>query len=92
MDALKRSLATEEATTREQPAAKAKKRKKRAAGQRECFCSFAGKETGKEKRGPHLVNGKPANSGISAGWVPPCRLRAHIELTLRPVLYCKPME
>ena len=52
----------------EQPAAKAKKRKKRAAGQREMIFSFAGKETGKEKRRPHLVNGKPANSGISAGW------------------------
>ena len=40
-----------------------------AAGQREMLLLICGqKETGKEKRGPHLVNGKPANSGISAGW------------------------
>jgi len=42
MDALKGSLATEEATTREQPAAKAKKRKKRAAGQREMLLLICG--------------------------------------------------
>src|SRR3954447_112419 len=71
MDALMRSL-TEEGTTTEQPAAKAKKRKKRAAGQREMLLPIAGKETGKERRkrlrSPHLVNGKPANSGISGVW------------------------
>ena len=50
MDALKRSLATEEAKATEEPAAKAKKPKKRAAGQREMLLPIAGKETGKEKR------------------------------------------
>ena len=40
MDALKRSLATEEARTTEEPAAKAKKPKKRAAGQREMLLPF----------------------------------------------------
>ena len=52
MDALKRSLATEEAKSSE-PAAKAKKGKKRAAGQREMLLPIAGKgitrEAAKEK-------------------------------------------
>jgi DNA end-binding protein Ku len=52
MDALKRSLATEEARTTEEPAAKAKK-EKRAAGQREMLLPIGGRgtanETAKEK-------------------------------------------
>jgi DNA end-binding protein Ku len=48
MDALKRSLATEEARATEEPAAKAKKPKKRAAGQREMLLPIAGKATTRE--------------------------------------------
>jgi len=47
MDALKRSLATEEAKSSE-PAAKVKKGKKRAAGQREMLLPIAGKGTARE--------------------------------------------
>src|SRR3954447_27020193 len=47
MDALKRSLATEEAKSSE-PAAKVKKGKKRAAGQREMLLPLAGRGTAKE--------------------------------------------
>jgi DNA end-binding protein Ku len=49
MDALKRSLATEEAKAPEQPREKTKKPKKRAAGQREMLLPIAGKGTAKEK-------------------------------------------
>jgi DNA end-binding protein Ku len=49
MDALKRSLATEAANAAEQPQDKAKKPKKRAAGQREMLLPIAGKGTAKEK-------------------------------------------
>jgi DNA end-binding protein Ku len=49
MDALKRSLATEAANAVEQPREKAKKPKKRAAGQREMLLPIAGKGTVKEK-------------------------------------------
>jgi DNA end-binding protein Ku len=49
MDALKRSLATEAANAAEQPRDKAKKPKKRAAGQREMLLPIAGKGTAKEK-------------------------------------------
>src|SRR3954467_3295349 len=48
MDALKRSLATEAANAAEQPREKAKKPKKRAAGQREMLLPIAGKGTAKE--------------------------------------------
>src|SRR3954470_16315300 len=47
-DALKRSLATEAANAVEQPREKAKKPKKRAAGQREMLLPIAGKGTAKE--------------------------------------------
>jgi DNA end-binding protein Ku len=47
MDALKRSLATEDAKSSE-PAAKVKKGKKRAAGQREMLLPIAGRGTAKE--------------------------------------------
>src|SRR3954467_2931402 len=65
MDALKRSLATEEAKSSE-PAAKGKKAKKRAAGQREMLLSTAGKgrrerqskDKAKELRDLPLVRGK----------------------------------
>jgi hypothetical protein len=43
-----RSLATEEARATEEPAAKAKKEKKRAAGQREMLLPIAGRGTAKE--------------------------------------------
>jgi DNA end-binding protein Ku len=49
MDALKRSLATEAANAPEQGREKAKKPKKRAAGQREMLLPIAGKGTAKEK-------------------------------------------
>jgi DNA end-binding protein Ku len=48
MDALRRSLATEEARATEEPAAKAKKPKKRAAGQREMLLPIAGRGTTRE--------------------------------------------
>ena len=48
MDALKRSLATEAANAVEQPREKAKKPKKRAAGQREMLLPIAGKGTAKD--------------------------------------------
>jgi non-homologous end joining protein Ku len=48
MDALKRSLAVEEAEAPAQPAAKSKKPKKAAAGQREMLLPIAGKGTAKE--------------------------------------------
>jgi DNA end-binding protein Ku len=48
MDALKRTLATEEARATEEPAAKAKKGKKRAAGQREMLLPIAGKGSTRE--------------------------------------------
>jgi DNA end-binding protein Ku len=48
MDALKRSLATEGANTPKQVREKAKKPKKRAAGQREMLLPIAGKGTAKE--------------------------------------------
>src|SRR3954465_14598992 len=47
MDALKRSLATEAANAAEQPREKAKKAKKRAAGQREMLLPIAGQGTAK---------------------------------------------
>src|SRR3954464_1735687 len=47
-DALKRSLAPEAANAVEQPREKAKKPKKRAAGQREMLLPIAGKGTAKE--------------------------------------------
>jgi DNA end-binding protein Ku len=47
MDALKRSLAAEEAKAPEQPAGKAKRGKKRVTGQREMLLPIAGKGTGK---------------------------------------------
>ena len=49
MDALKRSLAAEEAKAPQHPAAKAKKPKKRVAGQREMLLPIAGKGPAKEK-------------------------------------------
>jgi non-homologous end joining protein Ku len=49
MDALKRSLAVEEAKAPEQPASTSKKPKKRATGQREMLLPITGKGTGKEK-------------------------------------------
>jgi hypothetical protein len=78
MDALKRSLATEEAKSSE-PAAKGKKAKKRAAGQREMLLSTAGKgrrerqskDKAKELRDLPLVRGKldtSNNSGCWADW------------------------
>jgi DNA end-binding protein Ku len=48
MDALKRSLATEAANAPEKAREKAKKPKKRAAGQREMLLPIAGKGTAKE--------------------------------------------
>jgi DNA end-binding protein Ku len=48
MDALKRSLASEAENAVEQPREKAKKPKKRAAGQREMLLPIAGKGTAKE--------------------------------------------
>jgi DNA end-binding protein Ku len=49
MDAPKRSLATEAANIAEQSREKAKKPKRRAAGQREMLLPIAGKGTAKEK-------------------------------------------
>ena len=49
MDALKRSLATEAANAPEKAREKAKKPKKRTAGQREMLLPIAGKGTVKEK-------------------------------------------
>jgi DNA end-binding protein Ku len=48
MDALKRSLATDAANAPEQAREKAKKPKKRAAGQREMLLPIGGKGTAKE--------------------------------------------
>src|SRR3954470_23925199 len=67
-DALKRSLATEAANAVEQPREKAKKSKKRAAGQREMLLPIAGtakeaaKEKTKEPARPATVSGRPANA------------------------------
>jgi DNA end-binding protein Ku len=49
MDALKRSLAVEEAKAPDQPPAKAKKPKKRVAGQREMLLPMASRGSATEK-------------------------------------------
>ena len=67
MDALKRSLATEEARATEQPAAKAKKGKKRAAGQREMLLPIAGKGSTRAAAKEKAKDARPATRQRKAG-------------------------
>jgi DNA end-binding protein Ku len=66
MDALKRSLATEEAKSSE-PAAKVKKGKKRAAGQREMLLPIAGKATREAAKEKAKEPARPAARQRKAG-------------------------
>jgi DNA end-binding protein Ku len=66
MDALKRSLATEEAKSSE-PAAKVKKGKKRAAGQREMLLPIAGRGTKEIAKDKTKEPARPATRQRKAG-------------------------
>jgi DNA end-binding protein Ku len=68
MDALKRSLAIEEAKPANQPATKAKRPKKTAAGQREMLLPIAGKAAGKQALKEKMKEGaQPAARQRKAG-------------------------
>ena len=79
MDALKRSLATEEAKSSE-PAAKVKKGKKRAAGQREMLLPIAGKGTAKEAAKEKAKEPCETCRSSEESWVIPAPHCAEVEL------------